>query len=356
MKKICFLIGNLNHSGGTERVTTLIANALAEKKYQVSILSLADGSSPFFKVEPNIAIYSLYPKKISMKANYFGAVWRIRKFVIEHNIDTLIVVDSISCIFTIPALYGLKINHICWEHFNFKNNNGVWLRELSRKFAVLFCDYVVTLTERDKEFWIKSLKYLKAKIITIPNPTPFSQIESIPKQSNKVVLAVGRLVSVKGYDELLNIWSLVQKKEKGWTLRIVGDGEELVELKKLAQKLEVSNSVEFIAATSEISNFYKEASIFCLTSKFEGFPMVLLEAQSFGLPIVAFDCDTGPSEIVYKEYLIENRDHSAFSEKLFEIMNMKTEDYSLLCQKSKLNNKKFSVENITSYWEKILNV
>ena len=160
MKKICFLIGNLNQSGGTERVTTLIANALAEKKYQVSILSLTNGRQPFFELVPSIKTYSLYPEKISFKKNFLGAVWRIRQFITQHQIDTLVVVDSISCIFTVPALFGLKVNHICWEHFNFKNNNGVWLRELSRKFAVLFCDYVVTLTERDKEFWIKSLKYL----------------------------------------------------------------------------------------------------------------------------------------------------------------------------------------------------
>ena len=74
MKKICFLIGNLNHSGGTERVTTLIANALAQKDFQVSILSLVDGKQPFFELVPSIKTYSLYPEKISFKKNFFGAV------------------------------------------------------------------------------------------------------------------------------------------------------------------------------------------------------------------------------------------------------------------------------------------
>ena len=95
MKKICFLIGNLNNSGGTERVTTLIANALAEKKYQVSILSLADGKQPFFELVPSIKTYSLYPEKISFKKNFLGAVWRIRKFVTQHQITKTSTLDTI---------------------------------------------------------------------------------------------------------------------------------------------------------------------------------------------------------------------------------------------------------------------
>ena len=83
MKKICFLIGNLNNSGGTERVTTLIANALTEKNYQISILSLEDGRQPFFELVSSIKTYSLYPEKISFKKNFLGAVWRIRKFVTQ---------------------------------------------------------------------------------------------------------------------------------------------------------------------------------------------------------------------------------------------------------------------------------
>ena len=98
MKKICFLIGNLSHSGGTERVTSLIANRLPKQDYDVSILSLTDGTVPFFELNSYIQTYSLYPKKISFKKNIFGAIWKIRRFAQQHQIDTLVVVDSISWI------------------------------------------------------------------------------------------------------------------------------------------------------------------------------------------------------------------------------------------------------------------
>ena len=153
MKHVCFLIGNINSAGGTERVTTLIANALAQKNFQVSILSLADGKQSFFELEPDIKTYSLYPEQISFKINFLGAVWLIRRFVTQNQIDTLVVVDSISCVFTVPALFGLKVKHICWEHFNFKVNLGVKYRDIGRKWAAKYCDYVVTLTKRDKELW-----------------------------------------------------------------------------------------------------------------------------------------------------------------------------------------------------------
>ena len=171
VKNICFLVGNLSHSGGTEKVTTLIANQLSKKDYQVSILSIVDGKDSFFPIDSKIQTYSLFSKKISMRKNYFSAVSKIREFCIHHKVDTLIVVDSISCVFTVPALMGLSIKHICWEHFNLKVNLGSRFRDLGRWMASKWCDHIVTLTERDKRFWIERYKInSKDKVLAISNP------------------------------------------------------------------------------------------------------------------------------------------------------------------------------------------
>ncbi|WFT68195.1 glycosyltransferase family 4 protein [Acinetobacter baumannii] len=299
MKNVCFLIGNLNNSGGTERVTTLVANELSKRGgYTISILSLVDGLTPFFSLNENIKIYSLYKKKISFKNNFFGAIWSIRSFVTKHNIHTLIVVDSISCVFTVPALWFKSINHICWEHFHFKNNNGVAYRNFGRKLAAKFCNYVVTLTNKDIGYWLMGLGKTKAKLINIPNPSPYMTVKNKPNLQYKVVLTVGRLTHVKGYDLLLQAWADICVEDKEWQLFIVGGGEEEENLKKLANKLNIINRVVFAGTQNDVSIFYEKSSIFCLSSRNEGLPMVLLEAQSYGLPIVSFDCDTGPSEIV----------------------------------------------------------
>ena len=357
MKNICFLIGDINHSGGTERVTSLVANALAEKSYQVSILSLANGRQPFFELLPSINIYSLYSEKISFKKNFLGAVWRIRRFVTQHQIDTLIVVDSISCIFTVPALFGLKVKHICWEHFNFNVNLNVKIRDLGRKWAAKYCDIVITLTERDKKLWQNGLKKIKANILSIPNPVPYENIDHHPTIKNKIVLAVGRLTYQKGFDLLLEAWQKVCESCQDWTLRIIGSGEDEIFLKQRAQKLGIQERVDFIPVTSNIEFYYKNSSFYCLSSRFEGFGMVLLEAQAFGLPVISFDCDAGPSDIIKSEengFLVENLNVQLLANQLLVATKMSVNHYNAMSDSAILNSKRYYIDNIVHHWVSLL--
>ncbi|ENU83927.1 hypothetical protein F974_00981 [Acinetobacter sp. CIP 102159] len=357
MKKICFLIGNLNHSGGTERVTTLIANALAEKKYQVSILSLADGKQSFFELVPSIKTYSLYPEKISFKKNFLGAVWLIRRFVTQNQIDTLVVVDSISCVFTVPALFGLKVKHICWEHFNFNVNLGVKYRDIGRKWAAKYCDYVVTLTKRDKELWEQGIKNIKAKIIPIANPSPFEVQENIPSLDYKTILCVGRLTYQKGFDLLITAWARVAQQVPDWKIVIVGSGEDEQMLKQMAIDYKVDQSIDFVGQQKNMDQFYRKASFFCMSSRFEGLPMVLLEAQSYGLPIVAFDCDTGPAEIVEHNtsgFLVELGNIAELANALFELINLTNTQYEKLSSAAVQNSTKYAVSSTIKSWLNII--
>lgn len=357
MKKICFLIGNLNNSGGTERVTTLIANALAKKNYQVSILSLADGRQSFFELVPSIKTYSLYPEKISFKKNFLGAVWRIRRFVTQNQIDTLVAVDSISCVFTVPALFGLKVKHICWEHFNFKVNLGVKYRDIGRKWAAKYCDCVVTLTKRDKELWEQGIKNIKAKIIPIANPSPFEVQENIPSLDYKTILCVGRLTYQKGFDLLITAWARVAQQVPDWKIVIVGSGEDEQMLKQMAKSLGVDDSIIFAGQQKNMSTFYRQASFFCMSSRFEGLPMVLLEAQSYGLPIVAFDCDTGPAEIVQHNInglLVESGNINGLTNSLLELINLSNIQYEKTSSNAVENSVRYSVNPILKQWLSII--
>ena len=360
MKKICFLIGNLNHSGGTERVTTLIANALAQKDFQVSILSLADGKQPFFELVPSIKTYSLYPEKISFKKNFLGAVWRIRQFVTQHQIDTLVVVDSISCIFTVPALIGLNIKHICWEHFNFNVNLGVKYRDIGRKWAAKCCDKIVVLTNRDKELWLEGIKEnnINSKLVTIPNPNPYENT-NIDRYSTreKVIVAAGRLTEQKGFDLLIKAWAKISHHHDEWVLKIIGSGEDKESLELLAKNENVDSSVELIPATKNIKIFYKQASIFCLSSRYEGFGMVILEAQAFGLPVVSFECDCGPSDLIQhgkNGYLVPSEDIDALSKSLSKMMSLSKDDYIEYSYNAYLNANKFNVKNLLNLWLEIV--
>ena len=353
MKKICFLIGNINHSGGTERVTTLIANELSSTN-QIYILSLNNGKNPFFEQDSSIINENIFDEKISMKKYYLKTVSKIRKYLISNKIDILIVVDSISCVFTVPACIGLRINHICWEHFNLKVNLGSRFRDLGRWMAAKGCSRIVTLTERDKLFWEEKFNLKNThKVITIANPSPYQDINHIPKLQNKVVLAVGRLDYIKGFDLLLKAWAIVCKETNDWILNIVGGGEEEVKLKQLAAELDITSRVIFWGQQKNVDQFYRKASIYCLSSRNEGFPMVLLEAQSYGLPIVSFDCDTGPSELIMhgiNGYLAIPNSIPSLTEQILSMTKLVNEKYESFCDASKNNSKNFSKEKITELW------
>ena len=357
MKGICFLIGNLNHPGGTERVTTLIANTLADNHHNISILSLAGGKEPFFPLHSDIQTYSLYPKKISFKKSFIGTIWKVRKFVQQHRIDTLIVVDSISCMFTVPALYGLKVNHICWEHFNFNVSLGVTSRNLGRKWAASHCDYIVTLTKRDKELWQQGLQDIKATIIPIANPTPYENVYHTPSLAFKTILTLGRLTHQKGFDLLIEAWAQVCQANGDWILRIVGSGEDEGALKEQAKRLEILDRIDFIPANKEIEQYYKTSSFYCLSSRFEGLPMVLLEAQAFGLPIVAFDCDTGPAEVIDHDtngLLVKAGDTMQLAHSLLTMINISNTKYEKMSANTIKNSQNFSIESITKTWLSVI--
>jgi glycosyltransferase involved in cell wall biosynthesis len=296
--KIVFLGGNFALSGGTERVATIIANQLSEAGHEVVVASVHGGEKPFFSLNQDIRTRSLF-KKIGR--NLFRApllIHRLRRLLKEENANVLIVVESMLALFTIPATAGLGLKHICWEHFNFKNDLGKKGRRVARQLAVKYCDVIVTLTEKDRRYWLEGTSG-RAHITCIPNPSPFSVQEVLPAaDEEKVVLSVGRLVHIKGYDLLLDAWAIVVPKAPEWKLRILGDGPEKEQLCAQARELGVEHSVEFVGTTPGVEEHYHKAAIFCLSSRFEGFPMVLLEALSYGLPVVSFDCETGPAEIL----------------------------------------------------------
>lgn len=295
--KICFLNGNLNNSGGTERVGSLIANGLSEIGHDIVMTSIIGGDSPFFQLNPEIKVTSFFNKPGRAMFRAPLIISKLRQLLKEEQVDVLIVVESMSVLFSLPATLGLPVKHICWEHFNFKSDLGKVGRKVARQLAARFCDSVVTLTERDKQYWLDNTKH-QSQITAISNPCPFPVQQNIYNSTSNIVLAVGRLASQKGFDYLLQAWVKVVEAAPEWQLKIVGEGEEREDLNQFIIDNDLSGNVELVGNTHNVAQYYEQAAIFCLSSRFEGFPMVLLETLSFGLPVVSFNCDTGPEEIL----------------------------------------------------------
>ncbi|MCR9730376.1 MULTISPECIES: glycosyltransferase family 4 protein [Vibrio harveyi group] len=359
MSNICFFVGSLEGSGGTERVSIWLANELSKLSgHDVYILSLQGKSKPFFPVSADIRCSTLFSTYGSGTLRFPLIVSRLKKFLKNNAIDILIDVESMLALYSTPAICGTSVRHICWEHFNYKVDLGRKTRRFARRLAALFADDVVTLTERDKQLWISGTK-CKANLVSIPNPITVSKPTDISQDKDDVVLAVGRLTYQKGFDILLEAWQQVSKEYPQWKLKIIGSGEDEEALSKRSIELDVTKTIEFIPKTNQIENYYLQSKLFVMSSRFEGLPLVLIEAQAYGLPIVSFDCDTGPAEVVqdgHNGWLCEANNIIALKDSLIKGIeaSMNSERYQELTTHSINNSKRFSTETILSTWLKLL--
>ncbi|RKR03252.1 glycosyltransferase involved in cell wall biosynthesis [Kushneria sinocarnis] len=358
MKKLCFVINQIGWGGGTERVGIRIINGLADKGYDITLVALWQSEeSAFFPLDERVRFISLFEHKRSLYKHYFQLVKALRRVVKEHRIDTIINIETTLALMVAPAVWGLKTRHVSWEHYNFLASADSAIRPLARYVAAWCADNVVTLTERDASLWRKRARP-RARVVTINNPMPFEEQHPYNfHRDSRTVLTVGRLNRQKGYDMLLDAWQQTRgQTSPEWKLQIVGSGEEETSLKERARALGIEQSVEFHPHTREIEPFYRNAAMYCMSSRYEGLPMVLIEASSYGLPMVSFDCVSGPSEIIEHDrngLLARDGDPADLATRLCEMMN--DDDRRVRCSQAAYQmTERFRPETILSQWEALL--
>jgi glycosyltransferase involved in cell wall biosynthesis len=355
MKHICFFIYSISGTGGTERACCEIANSLYNHGYNVTILSMY-GDKPFFDVHPGIALQHIYRGRRRSKLHIPGTVYKIRMTVKRINPSILISVDAAIFSYAFAASLFQNVAHIVWEHFNFNVSLGAGVRVLSRRLAAKYSKAIVTLTHTDLLNWKTHLN-CSGMLRSISNPSPFPRIEPDDTARKPVVLSIGRLTYQKGFDRLLEAWSAISGRiAGGWELHIVGGGELKKSLQDLILAFDLSASVKMITETRDIEQHYKEAGIYCMTSRFEGFPMVLIEAQCFGLPIVSYDCQTGPSELISPDngILVADGDIDTLGSSILNLMNNK-ELRSAMGRNAYNNSAKYQTDTVITEWISLFN-
>ena len=351
--KVAFFIPSLKNKGGVERATISLLNSIVENFYNETTIYLItfDSHSFAFALDERIKVISLEV------TNWKLQFWRLIKNTIKalkvYNIDILVSVETMSLLFSfLPVkLMRKRPKLVVWEHFNFKNNNGRWIRGKLRYLAAKKTDLVITLTERDAITWKKELT-TKAKITFIYNVNPFDRNESLYDKNSKIAIAIGRYVEVKGFDRLIKAWSLFEETYgTDWHLKIIGYGEKYNELKSLIENNKTSTISLVDGSTADVKSFYRTAGLYCMTSYFEGLPMTLIESQLFALPSIAYDIYSGPSEILKygSGVLVNDNNIEEFAEALFRV----TSDDKLRIEMSKAaskNSHAFVGVNIAQKW------
>jgi glycosyltransferase involved in cell wall biosynthesis len=350
MIKVGFLVYDITRNGGVERVICNLSNLLiATNKYLPNIFSISSFSRrPFYEIDQRISIHHL-GKNIARNIlkrvlQYITLVIHLRNIFFYEKIE---IVVGTGHGLNMLLVFFKNLKKVASEHVNYMSV-PLYSRIL-RRIVYPFLNKVVVLTYNDAK------KYCFCKNINvIPNPVSFSP----PRHSglkNKIILSVGRLTPPKSFDLLIDAIDLIKDKIDGWTLRIIGSGDDERKLLEQINRLKVSHLVKIYPATSHIIDEYINAGLFVLSSRYEGFGLVLIEAQACGLPVISSNCPSGPGEIIKNNengLLVEPENITAMANAILDLIN--NEEKRRFFAKNALKNvDRYRPENIYSLWDKL---
>lgn len=367
MKLVYCLAGTYN-SGGMERIIISKANYLVKLGYDITIVTTEQkGRSHFFPISSLV-------KTVDLGINYSddNTVCLLKKFVsyiVKKRVHKKVLSkylrdvspDVVISTFGNEASFLYKISNsskkILEIHFSkyFRhqyNRKGLWrlidiYRSRQDEKIIRCYDKFVVLTNEDKAYWGDA-----SNIVVIPN-----FISHMPEHcsdlNNKICLAVGRLSYQKGFDRLLEVWEIVHERFPDWQLQIYGSGELYDELQTLIEIYHLQSVVKINPPTSQIGSVYMNSSIYLLSSHYEGLPMVMLEAFSYGIPVVSFACKCGPKDLIKEGlngYLLSDGNIADFADKVIQLISNEEMRQQMGNNAYKLVLQEYTEEKIMNKW------
>ncbi|GAA2590162.1 MULTISPECIES: glycosyltransferase family 4 protein [Streptomyces] len=316
--KLTYLIYNAFGVGGTVRTVFNQANAMVERGHDVEIATmLRYHEEPPFPLDPRVRVTALvdnrsgtyvdwdrydgpedtswhdrFPAGVSKNADSRRRISAMIRFL--RGLDDRIVIGTRPTINLIIAEYtDPSLVRVVQEHAGLSTHKGEWRKAIDAAYVKM--DALVCLTEADREAYAEAFPGVRVE--RIPNALHSLDVPRSRLTAPQVVSA-GRLDGNKGVDKLIEAFGLVVEAHPDWTLRVHGDGPELEALRKAVRVRHLYNHVFLMGPTRELDEQLAKGSIFAMSSKSEGFGMVLLEAMNCGLPVVSFNCPVGPRELV----------------------------------------------------------
>lgn len=312
--------------GGTARVTAILGNELVKS-------NICDVYALGYTKNEKQDIYSVlfpvqyvYKKTLSMRKAIiqYHYLSKVEQFILDNSIDILIACGT--QFFLVASLIAKKhkIKSICWEHTNPMQEDNFRFQKLSRKYGALLSDCNVVLTREALEIY--NNWFPKSKNVHIYNPIDpnLMDMQCEYNSSSKKIISVGRLSEPKNFSRLIKIAAIILNNNPEWTWDIFGEGPQREELEKQILMYKLDGKVNLRGQVSDLYNRYKEYSFMVMTSKYEGFPMTLLEGAANSLPLVAFDVSTGPKEIISNGdngYICNESSDSEMIERIQNLIN-----------------------------------
>jgi len=350
-KKVHFVTGSLA-GGGAERVLILLAGGLQDKRYNVSIISFSDPDE--YSYDKRINRIRLHHGKIINHT--ISRFLQLLKYYRKKNNRPDIIISFLPPVsfvtILIAKIYNIKI--IVSEHINHLQI-GTKRDRFTRKYLYRFADITTVLTKFDVPYY----KKYRAQVYVMPNPCSFEIQTDLNYERENSIIAIGNLDRFhhKGFDNLISLISPILKKNPTWNLKIIGSGEQGMELlRNLVNKNQIGNQVTFTGFRKDIKEIMKISEIFILPSRFEGLPMVLIEAISQGMICLAYDCKTGPSDIIISGkngILVEDQNIIQMQNELEKLIHNKELRNTIRTNTIKSIGR-FSIDNIICQWELLI--
>lgn len=347
-KTICLVIHSLQ-AGGMERVMSEVANHFSMKQnVKVHLLLYGIKRDIFYPLSSNITIHkpSFLFNEDKRMISTLKTILFVRRKIIQINPDTILSFGEYWNSLVLIATMGLRYPVYVSDRNQPDKSLGK-THDLLRKWLYPFAKGVIAQTNKAKEIFNST--YRQKNIAVIGNPVRTIFNAEAKKQEN-IVLTIGRLINSKHHDKLIEMF--VNINEPGWKLVIVGydhlKQKNHQRLQTLIDELKARDKVELAGKQANVEEYYLKSKVFAFTSSSEGFPNVIGEAMSAGLPVVSFDCVAGPSEMIVNNengFLVPLFDYKQFEEKLSLLMkNAGLREQ--MGDKSKDYIRKFDVKNI----------
>lgn len=360
--RITLVIGTMG-GGGAERVMSILADYWAQQGVSVTLITLAPVSEDFYNVNTRVRRVGLGLTK--SKLSLWHRIWNnlkrvilLRRAIRASRPDCIVSFLSQPNVVTLVAGVGMCIPVIVSEHIDPRQMDVGKICHAFRRFLYPRAAAVVILTEGVRE-WAEEFVD-KAAVRVIPNPIPEvvlkQQAGAQSERSGHVVAAMGRLDPQKGFDVLLKAFARCTGQYPDWSMVILGEGGERSQLEALARKLGIADRVSLPGLIRNPFWILRAADLFVLSSRFEGFPMALIEAMSCRLPVISTDCPSGPRDIVrdgVDAVLVPIENVEALAEAMSRLMGDPNERDRLGARAAEIG-ERFSVGTIIQCWNKLL--
>jgi GalNAc-alpha-(1->4)-GalNAc-alpha-(1->3)-diNAcBac-PP-undecaprenol alpha-1,4-N-acetyl-D-galactosaminyltransferase len=355
-KRICLVIPSL-HPGGMERVVAELANYFSTKpSIDLHLVLYGIQREIFYALPGNITIHRpdfIFNNSRRLLSS-FKTLSFLRKKLTNLQATAILSFGEYWNSFVLLALIGKKLPVYISDRCQPDKNLGT-KQEFLRKWLYPKANGIIAQTEAAKAIYRK--RNLNQNIKVIGNPIR-NIIADNTFQKEKIVLSVGRLIATKHHDELIRLF--VKINQPDWKLVIVGSDalkqKNMVKLQMLIDDLNATDKVILAGKQSDVESYYRRSKIFAFTSSSEGFPNVIGEAQSAGLPVVAFDCVAGPSDMISDSengFLIPLFDYELFQQKLSALMSDENLQISM-GEAAKVSIIRFNVESIGTYFKNFI--